>query len=89
MASGRVPNTVNTFTVTLLYLSFAVCCLFNLNDFYQATDEDVSGLSQNQDGRRRESTTPAPTNTPIAPHRTIIKARRGLSRLTGSSGVRK
>ncbi|MCW2257283.1 hypothetical protein M2263_003374 [Providencia alcalifaciens] len=28
MASGRVPNTVNTFTVTLLYLSDAVICFY-------------------------------------------------------------
>ena len=38
---------------------------------------------------RLTNATPAPTKTPIAPQSTIIKARRGLSRFTGSSGVRK
>lgn len=44
MASGRVPNTVNTFTVTLLYLSFAVYCFFNFNDFMKPLTQRASSL---------------------------------------------
>lgn len=88
MASGRVPNTVNTFTVTLLY--FLRSLLLYLVLMMQSRHRPFRQWRvRHYDGRRRDSTTPAPTNTPIAPHRTAMNALRGLSRLIGSSGVRR
>ena len=95
-----MPKTVNTFTValffSLLYRLFLGKQYALILSTSGAETPDVSLLSSMTkfnyyffNELRLTNATPAPAKTPIAPQSTIIKARRGLSRFTGSSGVRR